>query len=413
MASNAALQNEPAPIRACTVARDVQNFDLLIEDMETELGEDWGDLGFTDAIAFLEQPEASELEFFAIAINSSDESNLTQIGELIQKAGENDVKVVLIAEDVSPIALHQLLRFGADDFVPYPLPEGALHDSIEKLRTPPPVVEVPVDPAAPQTGGQGTKNAVIFPVHGLAGGVGSSTIAVNLAWELCNVKAEEAPKVCLIDLDLQFGSAATFLDLARRENVFEFLSDIENQDDDAFRSTLLTFNDKLSVFTAPADILPLDIVSPEDIERMIDMAQRNFDYVVIDMPSTIVQWTEVVLSKCDVYFGVLELDLRSAQNTLRMIRALKSEDLPHEKIKYLLNRAPKFTDMGGKSRAKRMAESLDIDIEVYLPDGGKPVPQSCDHGLPLKETAAKNPLRKELVKLTQSLHEVNQAAETA
>ena len=173
-----------------------------------------------------------------------------------------------------------------------------------------------------------------------------------------------------------------------------------------------TFNDKLQVLTAPADMIPLDMLSPEEIEKLVRTAQRNFDYVIVDMPTTLVQWTETVLGMAHVYFGMLELDLRSAQNALRMIRALKSEDLPYEKIRYVLNRAPRMTDLSGKSRAKRMAESLDIDVELHLPDGGKPVAQSCDHGLPLADTAAKNPLRKEIAKLAKSLHDVNQAEAT-
>jgi pilus assembly protein CpaE len=92
-----------------------------------------------------------------------------------------------------------------------------------------------------------------------------------------------------------------------------------------------------------------------------------------------------------------------------MIRALKGEDLPVNKLRYVLNRAPKFTDLTGKSRVKRMAESLDIKIEVLMPDGGKQVVQSNDHGVPLSEVAAKNPLRKEMQKLAHSIHDSNVA----
>ena len=159
--------------------------------------------------------------------------------------------------------------------------------------------------------------------------------------------------------------------------------------------------------------LPLDMLNPEDIERVLEFATSNFDYVVIDMPTTIVQWTETVLNASHVYLSPLELDMRSAQNTLRMVRALKSEDLPYQKLRYFLNRAPKFTDLNGKSRVKRMAESLDIEIELMMPDGGKPVVQAGDHGLPLEETAAKNPLRKELQKLAVSIHKHNQDAAEA
>ena len=126
-----------------------------------------------------------------------------------------------------------------------------------------------------------------------------------------------------------------------------------------------------------------------------------------------VTWTETVLNAAQVYFAPIELDMRSAQNTLRMIRALKSEELPVERLRYVLNRSPKFTDLNGKGRVKRMAESLDISIDVLLPDGGKQVVQAGDHGLPLAESAPKSPLRKEIAKLAKSVHDVNQSAETA
>lgn len=412
MSSVAALQPEPAPIVACTISRDVSHFDLLIEDMEAELGESWGDLTFSDALLFLSQPDADSLEFVAIAVDSQDENDLTRISSIILAAKERGVKVILIADEVSPIALHQLLKLGADGFVPYPLPEHALHEAIERLRQPP--VEV-ADPAvhAPTFKGKSDRDGVLLPVHGLAGGVGATTFAVNLAWELATVQKDNAPRVCLLDFNFQFGSVSTYLDLPRRETVYEMLSDTASMDADAFLQALLTFNEKLNVLTAPADMLPLDIVTSDDINRILDVARANFDFVVIDMPQTIVQWTEAVLSHAHVYFALMELDMRSAQNTLRLLRALKSEELPFEKLRYVLNRAPKFTDLAGKSRAKRLAESLDITMEMQLPDGAYQVTQSNDHGLPLSETAPKNVLRKEIAKLAKQLFDLNKAADTA
>jgi len=348
---------------------------------------------------------------------------VSRITAIIRQAKARSIKVILIADQVSPIALHQLLRLGADDFVPYPLPEGALHDAIDRMRKPAPSTpaaasapaqtEDPSEPdgARPAFKAKGDRDAVVLPVHGLAGGSGASTFATNLAWELANID-KNAPRVCLIDLDFQYGSAATYLDLPRKEAVFELLSDTANADSDSLLQAMLTFNDKLHVLTAPADMLPLDIVTPDDIGRIIDMARANFDFVVIDMPKTIVAWTETVLSRAHVYFALMELDLRSAQNILRLVRALKAEGLPHEKLRYVLNRAPKFTDLSAKSRVKRMAESLDITIEVQLPDGGSQVTQANDHGLPLSEQAGKNVLRREIQKLAKSLFDLNKAVES-
>jgi len=411
--SDAVLKTETPSIVACTISRDVQIFDLLIEDMEAALGEGWGDLSFDDAASYLQQPEAQSLQFVTIAMDHEDEENIDQITHLISIAKAKEIKVILITEDVSPASLHQLLRVGGDEFIPYPLPEGELSEAIERVLTPPEQAA----PTAPEntvklkpTGGH---NGVVIPVHGMAGGTGATTFAVNLAWELANVSKTETPRVCLLDLDFQFGTISTYLDLPRRETVLELLSDTESMDSEAFMHALLPYEQKIHVLTAPTDMIPLDMISPEDIHRVIDMARSNFDYVVIDMPSTMVEWSQTVLEAAHVYFAMIELDMRCAQNTLRLKRALQGEDLPFEKLRFVLNRAPGFTDLNGKSRVKRLADSLGIAIEVQLPDGGKVVAQTNDHGAPLGASIPKNALRKEIAKLAKSVHDVNQSEEAA
>ena len=407
MSTSPAVQSDTPPIVACTISRDVQNFDLLIEDMESALGDAWGDLSFDDAVTFLGQPEAASLQFVTIAMDAEDEDNLALVSDVIATAKAGNIKVILIAEDVSPGALHKLLREGGDEFVPYPLPENELARAIERVLTEP---EVPV--AAPTEGkakSKGDKNGVIIPIHGIAGGTGATLMAVNLAWELANVDKKDPPSVCLLDLDFQFGTSSTYLDLPRREAVLELLTDTEAMDSESFLQALLTYADKLQVLTSPTDMIPLDMISPEDITRLIEMAASHFDYVVVDMPSTMVEWSQTVLEMAHIYMAMIELDMRSAQNTLRLKRALQSEDLPFEKIRFILNRAPGFTDLNGKSRVKRLADSLGISIDVLMPDGGKPIMQSVDQGAPLAQTIAKNALRKEIAKLAKSIHDVNQS----
>ncbi len=415
MSNKANVRTDPAPILACTISRDVQRFDLLIDDMEAELGEAWGDLNFEDALVFLKQPDSSGMQFVAIAVDSEDETELSKMNEVIKAAKAKRIKVLLIANQISPSVLYQMQMLGADDFLPYPLPEGALHEVIERMRKPAPVALEGFDPVSGAYTGhaqpKGDRNGVILPVHGMAGGVGATTFATNLAWELSQIPGSEKMKTCLIDLDLQFGTVGTYLDLPRKEAVLEVLSDTGALDADSLGNSMHIFGEKLHVLTAPTDMLPLEMLTPEDVGRILDIAQANYDFVIVDMPHAVVSWTEAVLNRAHVYFAILELDLRSAQNILRFIRALKSEELPHERVRYVLNRAPRFTDLSAKARVKRMAESLDIDIEVQLPDGGEQVMQANDHGLPLSENSGKNPLRKEIQKLAKSLFDLNQSVD--
>ena len=408
MSSGLALKSEPAPIVACTVSSMVHHFGLLIEDMETELGEAWGDLGFDEARDFISALEPGNLEFIALAVREEDEADLGRVGEVIRAARLKNIKVILIPENLSTAGLRELLRLGADDFVPYPLAEGALHDAIEKIRAEPepaPAPQLPADtPANPATGQRLDGQSAIFAVQNLAGGTGATTLAVNMAWELATISKTNPPSVCIIDLDLQNGSVATYLDLPRRGIMLEMLQDATSMDTDGFKQALVGFEEKLSVFTTPSEIVPLDIIGPDEVNAVIDLAAQCFDIVIIDMPRTMVMWTETVLNRADMYFTTLELDLRSAQNAMRFIKALRSEDLPIDKVQYVLNRAPGMTDLNGKTRMKKMAESLDVKFSNQLPDGGKAVSQACDNGEPLAEAAKKNPLRKEITKLSDGLY---------
>ncbi|MEO1140712.1 MAG: AAA family ATPase, partial [Pseudomonadota bacterium] len=226
--------------------------------------------------------------------------------------------------------------------------------------------------------------------------------------------ARQGHRVCVIDLDPQahasihlgieaVGETPTVYDVFSGERRFAEVRQLAAK----------------NLWVVPASIdlaaAEIELASLENRELIIRHAllqwagEEAFDYVIIDMPGTLVQWTETVLSAAQIYFATLELDMRSAQNALRLKRALKSEELPIEKLRFCLNRAPKFTDLNGKSRVKRLAESLEISIEVQLPDGGRPVMQAGDHGTPLAGAAAKNPLRKEIAKLAASLHAIGQS----
>lgn len=400
-------KTEPDPIRACTVSRDVQNFEFLIDDMEAVLGEAWGDLSFEDMMVFLDQPEAQALEFLVIAVGVEDAANIEEVEDVVAEAHARNLGVILVAADLDPVFLHQLMRAGAREFLPYPVPEGALQDSITRLRTPPAIV------TAERSGGtSNTNGSTMIAVHQMAGGVGATTFAVNLAWELASQK-KDPPSVALIDLDLQFGEVATYLDLARRDAVYELLSDMESADEDSLKQAMLDFKGTLQVLTAPADMLPLDLISQQDVEKLLKLARAQFDFIVIDMPRTLISWTETVLTMADVYMPVVEVDMRSAQNTLRFIKTLSAEDLPVEKLRFVVNRAPKFTDLSARGRLKRMAESLDIKMEDLLPDGAAAVTEASDQGMPLAEVASKNPMRKEIARIAKQFIDARQAALSA
>ena len=387
-------------IRACTVSDGIENFDLLIEDMEQLLGEAWGDLGVEDALKFFTQPDGKHVEFIALAINNTNSEHTDRLTNLVNDAADRGIKVIVVADNVSPIVLHALLKAGADAFLPYPLPRDELRLAVDKALTPAPVIDYAT--GAPFL----SRNGVIMTFQGMAGGVGSSMIAANTAWEFSHPDKKSVPlKTLVIDLDLQFGSLSTYMDVESKNAVLQMLSDTEGLDEDSFSQAITKMSEHLSVLTAPPEIVPYDLVNGEDIDRIFRLARRHFNLIIVDMPKSVTKWTDTVLRESDDFIAVLDLDMRCTNNVIRMINLLEQEKQPYSKMRYILNRAPKFTDLGGKSRIKRLSDALGIEFEFLLPDGGKQVTTSCDQGDSLAQSAAKNPLRKDLLKMVKTLYD--------
>ncbi len=395
-------------VEVFAIARNIDEFPALVDDLNRELSGRWAPMALKSSEAAIKGGVGTDLEIAIVAVSAEDEVDLPSAVKVVQTARDHGLKVLLVAKDVSPTALHQLLRVGADDFAPYPLPDGALNSAITKMRA---TYREPT--AENKTGNDRKRNGIVIPVYAVAGGVGASTFAVNMAWELALLTKKTDKRVCLLDFNFQFGSVSTYLDLPRREAIYELISDPTAMDHHTMSQALTSYKTRLAVLTAPMDALPLDIIAPEDIAKMIEIAQASYDFVVIDMPQALVHWFDQVLKMSETFFAVMEVDMRSAQNCLRFLRALKSEDLPYDKVQFALNRAPGFTDLNGKARAKRLAESLGVEINIMLPDGGKSVASACDEGSPLAESAPKNPLRREFKSISQTIFDAVVAEKAA
>ena len=414
MSAEHALQPEPAELEAVTISRDVQEFDLLIEDMEAELGEAWGDLTFAEAAEFLAQDEAARMSFVVVAVDGDDEGEMGRIAAVVRQAKRIGLQVILVADGLGPMVLHELLRAGADDFAPYPLPERALADAVARARSPRvtgvsdamrAATEGAEQAAAsvPVATGGSDRDARVYAIQSVAGGAGASTIAVNLAHEVATSGKGDAPSVCILDLGLQYGSVATYLDLPRRESIYEGLVDAAAMDEQAFRQALQVHEGGIHVFTAPSEMLPLDLIGPDDVRALIALARKCFDVVIVDLPTTLTQWTDTVMAEADRFFLVSTLEVRSAQNAMRMIRLMRAEGIAPDGLAWILNRAPGKTDLGARGRVEKLADTLDVRFEAVLPDGGKAVTEANDQAAPLAQAQPRAPVRKELARLAERL----------
>ncbi len=389
-----------APPEVMVFADGFADHETLVTDLDHQFGEDqWEAVSNSDAEMRLNG--ATESTRYAIfAVSSDVQQSIDGTAELIRQARKAGITVMLVAGDISSRSMHKLIREGVAEFMPYPDSEGAFQEAVDRLR---------FARTSKASGGLGTASGApdrqgkVVTAYGAAGGVGASTFIVNLAWEVAMAVRKEGRKVALLDFNFQYGSVATYLDVPRREAVYELVSEASSLDQTGLTQALSTYEDKLHVLTAPRDALPLDIVSPGDVSSIVNLSREAFDFVFIDMPQSLMNWSEQVYTASDEFFALMEVDMRSAQNMFRFLRTLKAEDMPLDKIKFVLNRAPGGMDLSGKARVKRVSESLGLTYSVMLPDGGKQVMNACDQGVPLSQSNKSNPLRKEIVRVAQTI----------
>lgn len=239
----------------------------------------------------------------------------------------------------------------------------------------------------------------VLAVQPFGGGVGGTTLSVNLAVECARAGA----RTCLLDLNPQSGNVATYLHLPGDMRVTDAYRNLAALDGDAFQSCLHPVEDRLSVFPAPQEMLPLDALTPADATRLVGLARASADLVLLDLPHVVSDWSGAVFALAERILAICRLDVRSAQNGRKLIGLLRAEGLPTERILPVLNAAPSRRDRDWHEARTGFEAGLGTAFGPVLPDGGPGVARACDLGLPLARHDPANPLRQALRNLAGDL----------
>lgn len=207
-----------------------------------------------------------------------------------------------------------------------------------------------------------SKLGKVYAFVGAKGGVGSSTLAQNLAWTIAE---EMKSPTLLMDLDFRFGSAALNLDLKPVTGLEKYLDDPGKLDASLLDRLIVQRGDYLGVLPGFDDPLGDVDPAPDAIERLIDIARASFPHVVVDLPHDWSVASRDTLTAADEVIVVVTPDLpnlRNARALLERLRALRPNDAPPRLI---LNacRMPRRKEIA----ADKFAKSLGIETYATIP----------------------------------------------
>lgn len=227
------------------------------------------------------------------------------------------------------------------------------------------------------------------------GGVGATTLATNLAQSLLDRRGFRRKtarnSVALVDLDLQFGTVASCLDIDARDGFYTMATEGVLPDQTFVDQSLSELPSGLSVFSAPSRMVPLDAIKPEQIASLLAALRVRHDYVIIDLPRTLVGWVSAVLEACDKLLLVTDSSVPTVRQARRLLDVYEEDNLalPVE-IVVSGEKKPMFQAAHHKAAEKL----LNRPLRYWLPHDPKAARSAIDRGLPLEQAASGSGLRK-------------------
>ena len=313
----------------------------------------------------------SRASLLLVDLDIEDPEELVPLRQIISES-RGRLSVIATSREVTAQGVRELIRQGIDDFVPQPLDQHSLLDAIDVAKR------------KARQNRSGMSGGQVITIARAKGGMGATTLAVNLALNLMKPIGKEEPKrVGFFDLDLQFGDAALYLDLDPRSDLLDIVQKPTRLDTALLLSAMTEHESGLEVLQAPVEPVPLDALRTETVGRLIDLAQREFDYVVIDLPLALATWHEMVLDMTDKLYLVTQLSVPAIRQTKRLIDILKDEGLYSLPVSIVLNRYVKH--FNEHARIRQCSKALDHTIDHYLPEDERTVLEAVNRGVPLTE----------------------------
>jgi len=235
---------------------------------------------------------------------------------------------------------------------------------------------------------------------GSAGGVGSTTIATNLAVELAGLVGPDR-LVALVDLDFRFGHVATLLDVHGQYTVADLCSTQEQLDPQMIMKALIKHESGVQVLRRPHSFTQAELITAAHCANVLTSLQEMCAYVIVDGPTRYDPGGRSILDAADYNFLVLQLLVTGVRNTNRMVQELAIQGFNTERLQFVCNRVGRES---AHLEVGQVEAILGRKMFVTLPDDWKSVSSSINIGQPLKVEFAQTKIRQEIRKFAMKLH---------
>jgi pilus assembly protein CpaE len=343
------------------------------------------------------EAECSRYEFFVdvigqtkpdigvVAIDNNPEKGLKLIEQVREIAPDCAVLVVSTSTDGQLIL--KAMRAGAKEFLTHPIKVEDLLHALDRIS------------AAKFGGGPGGggRSCHVIAICGATGGVGTTSVAVNVG---CLLAKEPKNSVVLCDLDLSLGDADVFLDTIPDYTLVDVAQNITRLDFTLLKRSLTKHSSGLYLLPRPVQLQDTSLVTPEDLTRVLGLLKASFTHMILDLSKSYNALDMVALKSAKDILLITQLDLPCLRNVVRLMMSFNEVEGLAEKVRIVVNRVGLDN---GQISLKKAQETMGREIYWQLPNDYKTMVEVRNNGVPLIEQAPRASITQAISTLVETL----------
>ncbi|MES9899103.1 MAG: AAA family ATPase [Sedimenticola sp.] len=339
-------------------------------------------------------PHADIPDIIILEINGHSEDDIFDIEQLIRKQSDK-LSVFVTYKEGNMEIMRRLMHAGVREAFPFPIQTNdlllSITEELSKKRA--------------RSHEEEKQHSVISFINA-KGGSGCTTMVVNTAYELVT---RHKCKVIVVDLDIQFGAVARYLDLNPDESVLSALLHYQRIDQVYLKALISHHPSGLDVLAAPREIVPMSAVHEEAVSHLVDALSENYDIIILDIPRSFLPWTVAALKLSDPIYLVLQNILSVIIDAKYLLDQLPQMGITTSELQLINNRAKsdiksisidKLKETVGRTRVHRVRN----DFETAL--------RSQDLGVPVCEVKKHSIMAKDIHNLTDSVYNAHMGIDT-
>ena len=303
----------------------------------------------------------NRVEFVIVNISEKTDYILNVISKILSV--NKNCKIIALTDEYSSNIVIKSMRAGIREILSYPIIKEDFIKTLEKLRN--------------QNLEVKDQKSRVITVFSNKGGVGKTSIAVNLSLELANITKE---KIALVDLNLQMGDITTFLDIVPSFDISYPINNLYKMNSEFLLNTLERYKDtNLYVLAEPPSLENAKKITSEQIRELIKILKKTFSYVIIDISPNFENKTIAALDNSDLILLVTMVNLPAIRNCQRCLDIFDRLGYRKNKTQIVLNRFMENDEI----KVDDVESVLNREVYWKIPNNYFAIMSSINKGIPI------------------------------